>query len=83
VADRHDREKGKCCLKGTMGGTGLEPSREIPQNHSVSAGGGTNSGTLGVNLMRSDLETLIDAWPVLPAAIRADILVLIRSIRKA
>jgi hypothetical protein len=65
-----------------LAGTGLEfpeKSREKKGNH---GGGGTASGTTDRPILSKpdpDLIRLIDAWPALPAAIRAGILAMVNT----
>jgi len=60
---------------------GIEPPRENTGKTALPAESGAKSGTLGAHFgpAPTDLRTVIDAWPTLPEAIRADIVAMVRT----
>jgi|GEM_PF-1239396 len=72
-----------------MGVAGLEQPNNSSQKPAIHVQGGTNSGTpveLALNLalqpprtLPSDLVSIINAWPELPAAIRAGIFAMVQA----
>ncbi len=71
-----------------MGETGLEPVTATKGNHSelrdVIDLGGAESGAVGDKGGPSDpdLQRLIDAWPLLPEAVKAGILAMVRAVEQ-
>jgi hypothetical protein len=63
------------------GGGWIRTASETPGNTALSAKGGAESGALTPTKTNIDpaLSALIDAWPMLPEAIRAGILAMIRA----
>jgi len=67
----------------SIAGAGLEPHAETPANTDISQERGTESGTLGpesdaptpapTGVMPADLADVVNAWPMLPPAMRAGI----------
>ena len=64
-----------------MAETGLEPPPKSSDISTVSATGDAECGALGARTGRidGDLQTVIDAWPDLPEAVRADILAMLTA----
>ena len=68
-----------------MGDRGLELTIKTSGKSTFLSGGGTESGTLGVNESvievpaDIDLRTIIDSWPFLPPSVKANIMALVRS----
>lgn len=60
---------------------GLEPPSKTPGNKPHSESGGAESGALAASSTPSDpdLQYLIDAWPCLPQAVKARVLVLVHG----
>jgi hypothetical protein len=67
--------------KPGMGGTGLERGAELPGKMTGSAEGGAVSGALGASHapQDSDLLAVIEAWPGLSAAGKAEIMAIVRA----
>jgi hypothetical protein len=64
-----------------VAGTGIELPPETTGNPSGSDQSGAESGALGAREAPIDQElaAVVDAWPALPAAIKAGILAMIRA----
>ena len=60
---------------------GGETSGELPSSHAVTHAGAAATGREPVRETDLDLARVIDAWPVLPAHIRAAVLALIGTAR--
>jgi hypothetical protein len=60
---------------------GLEPAANSPENSTNPAPGGAKSGAQASekHVIDPALAALIDAWPMLPEAIRAGILAMVRA----
>src|SRR5262249_53345289 len=67
------RERQKCM--------GIEQPVNAPKNTTLSTKGGAKSGAFAPanTPIDTDLASVIDAWPTLPAAIRAGILAMVRT----
>jgi hypothetical protein len=65
-----------------MAEAGVEHSAKSPGNTQGSAESGAESGALCIRGLSfgPDLASVINAWPSLPDAIRADILAIVRGI---
>lgn len=72
-----------------MGVTGLERPPQSSGNTAILTTGGTESGTLGAGndpnanqqamSLDRDLAAIIEAWPMLPPAIRVEILAMVKA----
>ncbi len=86
IAQNSTKEKGltpdwrKSLLK-KVGLRGVEQPPETPKKMRVSILSGAESGALDARKVESqpDLAMVIEAWPNLPAAIRAGILAIVRA----
>jgi hypothetical protein len=58
---------------------GIEPHVDSQENSTNPAPGGARSGALATKAIDPALAALIDAWPTLPEAIRADILAMVKA----
>lgn len=67
--------------KKQMGGTGLEPPCEIAGQSDFFRMGDADSDAIRIEQARADREltALLEAWPALPAAIKAAIVALVRA----
>ena len=64
-----------------MGDTGLEHTLNSSEQHAVSEIGGAESGAVAAETssIDPDLQAVIEAWPMLPEAIKAGILAMARA----
>ena len=64
-----------------IGDTGLEPGRKTPEKTRIPESSGAESGAVGGEIVPidPDLQRIIEAWPRLTDAARADILAMVNA----
>ena len=64
-----------------MGGTGREPPVKLSEKTPIASTGGAESGALQdeTEAVDPDLAAIAEAWPMLPEAIRAGIMAMVRT----